>query len=66
MEKIYILGKDNKYENASVLDEAINEQVKKNECRRKKRRNGSVSKDKGEVEELAPNDMHGGGEDPVV
>lgn len=64
MEKIEILGPDGKYEEASVLDEAVKEQVKINE--RKRRRNGTVQEDQGEARQLAPDDMHGGGEDTVV
>jgi hypothetical protein len=65
MEKILILGKDNKYEEASIIDEAIKEQVKKNDKHRN-RRNGKVQKDKREAGELASDDVHGGGESPVV
>jgi len=72
MEKIYILGKDGQYEEASVIDEEIKEQIKKeNERKRKRkqrrrRRDGAVQEDKGEADELASDDLHGGGEDPMV
>jgi hypothetical protein len=64
MEKIEILGPDGTYEEASVLDEAVKEQIKINE--RKRRRNGTIQEDEREAGELASDDMHGGGEDTVV
>lgn len=69
MEKIWILGPNGTYEEASVLEEAIKENrkvKKKNECNTRKRRNGDLQEDKGEAGELASNDLHRGGEDPVV
>lgn len=67
MEYIEILGPEGNYEDASVLDNAIKEQKQTNEQRkRKKRRNGNLQKDEGEAGELASNDMHRRGEDPVV
>ena len=65
MEKIYILGKDGQYEEVSKIDEAIKEQVEINE-RKRRRRNGTVQEDQGEAGELASDELHGRGEDPVV
>lgn len=59
MEKIYILTKDGKYEEASTLDEAIKETIKNNELRESKSGcNGSVSEDEGEAGELAPDEVY--------
>ncbi len=65
MEKIEILGPDGTYEESTTLDEAIKEQIKKNE-RKSKRSDGTVQEDEGEVGELAPDDLLGRGEDSVV
>ncbi len=63
MEKIYILGKDGLYEEAEVIDNAIKEQIKENGH---KQRDGIVQADKGEVTELAPDELHRPGKDSVV
>jgi len=64
MEEIYILGKDNKYEHSSVLDEELKIQRKKNDDR-SKRDDRDVQEDEGEAGEVAPDVLHGGGESTV-
>ena len=51
MEKIYTLNEKGEWEDISTLDEAIKEQVKKNE--RDKRDDGDVREDKGEAGDMA-------------
>lgn len=63
MEKIYILGKDGQYESVEEIDEAIKEQIQKDEHRKC---NGIIQTDKGETPQLAADELHRRGEDPVV
>lgn len=67
MDKIYVLGKDGKYEEATVIDEEIKEQVKRNECEcRDGRCCGDLQENEGDAGKVAPDAVHRRGEDPVV
>lgn len=68
MEKIYILGPDGQYEDASVLENAIKETIKRNERKRTddtRECDGDLPEDKGETGELAPDESIGRTEDSV-
>ncbi len=65
-EKIYILDETGQWAEAATLDEAIKEQVKKNERRDTERNDGDDREDEGEAGELASDDVQSGGEDTVV
>ena len=67
MEKIWILGKDGKYEESSVIDKEIKETIrKKNERKRRRKRNGDLQENKGKTGELASDAVHRGGKGSVV